>query len=472
MVWLEREPTRFLYCHQLHETKTTYKKSKKKNDYLLSEEFAQNMNCYIFYVDPWRVLCDVALGGHCSTERDELRPTLASSGDGNELANSSHRSLSMDPKNIRRREKKKELKKLKKQLKAGAQQRAEEAALESEAAADDSDTDTGGMQFPTGSEDTVDTGGILQIKLAHWRKRGYPGYILLDKVINAKSRIDGLPGPKDNRTQTAVRRTLRRTQALFWDAVQAARRRNMAVQRNREQIEALGISLAEMEWDCGYKGDNALDVAIHMRRGDLYQSQSEDDVDRYFSMDYYKDLLTRILHAWEASPALQEKFPSIRFHVHSESQAMPPPYGSSLELPEFEGVSFMQPENFHIHHHGENASLVCPVGKLHGVDDHRLRMRFCLNINPLHSLYCMAKANIFLASESYFSTLVAVTSPAVKIVPLSASQTFFDRKLCNGMGLCALEDRMSISDEQVSTSILEDLLLHEDVVEEDASTSS
>ena len=113
-----------------------------------------------------------ALGGHCSTERDELRPTLASSGDGNELANSSHRSLSMDPKNIRRREKKKELKKLKKQLKAGAQQRAEEAALESEAAADDSDTDTGGMQFPTGSEDTVDTGGILQIKLAHWRKRG------------------------------------------------------------------------------------------------------------------------------------------------------------------------------------------------------------------------------------------------------------------------------------------------------------
>ena len=36
-----------------------YKKSKKKNDYLLSEEFAQNMNCYIFYVDPWRVLCDV-----------------------------------------------------------------------------------------------------------------------------------------------------------------------------------------------------------------------------------------------------------------------------------------------------------------------------------------------------------------------------------------------------------------------------
>lgn len=78
----------------------------------------------------------------------------------------------------------------------------------------------------------------------------------------------------------------------------------MAVQRNREQIEALGMSLAEMEWDCGYKGDNALDVAIHMRRGDLYQSQSEDDVDRYFSMDYYKDLLTRILHAWEVRACL------------------------------------------------------------------------------------------------------------------------------------------------------------------------
>lgn len=67
---------------------------------------------------------------------------------------------------------------------------------------------------------------------------------------------------------------------------------------------------------------------------------------------------------------------------------------------------------------------------------------------------------------------MAVTSPAVKIVPLSASQTFFDRKLCNGMGLCALEDRMSISDEEVSTGVLEDLLLQEDEDEEDASTSS
>ena len=100
-----------------------------------------------------------------------------------------------------------------------------------------------------------------------------------------------------------------------------------------------------------------------------------------------------------------------------------------------------------------------------------LQPNACVNQNALFELL-LSQANIFLASESYFSTLVAVTSPAVKIVPLSASQTFFDRKLCNGMGLCALEDRMSISDEQVSTSILEDLLLHEDVVEEDASTSS
>ena len=69
------------------------------------------------------------------------------------------------------------------------------------------------------------------------------------------------------------------------------------------------------------------------------------------------------------------------------------------------------------------------------------------------------QADVFVASESYFSTLVAVTSPAVKVVPLSASKTFFDRKLCNGMGLCAMEDNLTISDEHITTTILEELLL-------------
>ena len=36
-----------------------YKKSSKKNEFIASDAFASNMNCYIFYVDPWRVLCDV-----------------------------------------------------------------------------------------------------------------------------------------------------------------------------------------------------------------------------------------------------------------------------------------------------------------------------------------------------------------------------------------------------------------------------
>ena len=47
--------------------------------------------------------------------------------------------------------------------------------------------------------------------------------VLRRQVINAKQRIDGLPGPRDNRTRTAVKRTLRRTQAHYWDAVQVGR---------------------------------------------------------------------------------------------------------------------------------------------------------------------------------------------------------------------------------------------------------
>ncbi len=69
------------------------------------------------------------------------------------------------------------------------------------------------------------------------------------------------------------------------------------------------------------------------------------------------------------------------------------------------------------------------------------------------------KADLFVASESYFSTVVAVTSPAVKIVPLSASKTFFDRKLCNGMGLCALDDHRTLSDNNVTAAALHNMLL-------------
>ena len=122
----------------------------------------------------------------------------------------------------------------------------------------------------------------------------------------------------------------------------------MAVPRNRDQLAKLGVTPAQLEWRCGYHGDDggegsggssssggsgggggggggggddydddegALDVAIHMRRGDLYESASEDDASRYFSMEYYHKLLRRIVKAWEGSPAVQAKYPRIRFHV-------------------------------------------------------------------------------------------------------------------------------------------------------------
>jgi hypothetical protein len=37
--------------------------------------------------------------------------------------------------------------------------------------------------------------------------------------------------------------------------------------------------------------------------------------------------------------------------VHSESHDLPAPFGSAVELPEFEGVSFMLPHNFHPFRH-------------------------------------------------------------------------------------------------------------------------
>lgn len=67
-----------------------------------------------------------------------------------------------------------------------------------------------------------------------------------------------------------------------------------------------------------------------------------------------------------------------------------------------------------------------------------------------------------MASESYFSTLVAVTSTTVKIVPMSASETFFNRKLCNGMGLCAIDDPTTIRDDEVSSALFEELLIESD----------
>eukprot|EP00750_Incisomonas_marina_P014087 INCI17600.4.p1 GENE.INCI17600.4~~INCI17600.4.p1 ORF type:complete len:140 (-),score=25.56 INCI17600.4:103-522(-) len=84
-------------------------------------------------------------------------------------------------------------------------------------------------------------------------------------------------------------------------------------------------------------------------------------------------------------------------------------------------------------------------------NDDDLMLRFCLNINPLQSLYCMAKADVFAASDSYFSTLVSVTSPSVKIIP---ELNFFENHLCERTDICNVEDELTITNDEVNAENL------------------
>ena len=43
-------------------------------------------------------------------------------------------------------------------------------------------------------------------------------------------------------------------------------------------------------------------------------------------MAYYRQLMRDIFKAWEGSRSLRERYPNLRFHIHSESQQFPPPY--------------------------------------------------------------------------------------------------------------------------------------------------
>lgn len=44
----------------------------------------------------------------------------------------------------------------------------------------------------------------------------------------------------------------------------------MEVERNRVWFEQHGLNPADMRWECGYDDPSTLEVAVHMRRGDLY----------------------------------------------------------------------------------------------------------------------------------------------------------------------------------------------------------
>ena len=72
-----QKPRRFLYCHQKHNARASVQKGAShgvdsnvhyefRNDhqYILSDAFANNMECFIFHADLWRSMCDVMLLMH------------------------------------------------------------------------------------------------------------------------------------------------------------------------------------------------------------------------------------------------------------------------------------------------------------------------------------------------------------------------------------------------------------------------
>jgi len=79
--WLVDEPKRFLYCHEMKETRnvcvyrfthischvalhhklahTNFRISNDDVGYLNTETYRRSLTCHILFVDPWSVLCDV-----------------------------------------------------------------------------------------------------------------------------------------------------------------------------------------------------------------------------------------------------------------------------------------------------------------------------------------------------------------------------------------------------------------------------
>ena len=101
--------------------------------------------------------------------------------------------------------------------------------------------------------------------------------------------------------------------------------------------------------------------------------------------------------------------------------------------------------------------------------------RFCLNINPLQAMYCMAQvklictvlaqlhsnsdrhrqAQVFVATASYFSSVAAQTSMGLVIVP----DIKYGVHTCHGLRLCPKDDERFDSNylrvDQISTKTLE-----------------
>jgi len=274
---------------------------------------------------------------------------------------------------------------------------------------------------------------------------------------HVQRQLPGVPSPQDPRTREAIKLTIDRLRKGYWDSVQTTRADNQRRSYARQHYQAAQLDALS---DCGYK-DDVLDVAIHMRRGDLFGSGAGRDQERYTSMEYYRAFLSNLTAAYEASPKLKAAFPQLKFHVHSESQTLPPPLGHQESLPEFDGVKFHSPEaygNFS-DGHPQWSSVVCPRGNLEDAHGRNHELNWCLNVNPLQAVQCMAKADVFLAAESFFSTLIVVTSDSLKVVP--NTDKFLDTYLCQRMGVCGLweEDPSMLLDTDLTAQVLENHLL-------------
>mgnify|MGYP000754531971 CR=1 FL=1 len=43
---------------------------------------------------------------------------------------------------------------------------------------------------------------------------------------------------------------------------------------------------------------------------------------------------------------------------------------------------------------------------------------------------------------------------------MSSSEEFFDRKLCNGLGMCAMDDPLTVSDDELTPALFESLVMN------------
>ena len=144
-------------------------------------------------------------------------------------------------------------------------------------------------------------------------------------LAKVQRQVPGIPNATSFAARHAIQTTITRLKNQFWDSIQVrcglirfftvenisacqywdnfvflaqdARRDN--IERRSFGPAVRGWTQQDLnEWDCGYR-NNTLNVAIHLRRGDLFASDEQRDQDRLVSMDYYRNFLAKLAAAYK-----------------------------------------------------------------------------------------------------------------------------------------------------------------------------